>query len=570
MRPWNLHKYVHVDSYGLYALSLIALATTLRLILIPSWPISNSDEGTVGLMALHILRQGKIPVFFYGQGYIGSLEAILAAPLFGFFGPSYFTLRFGLVLLYTLFMLNMYLLTSILFTKRLALFTLLLLCFGSETMLTLQLTAIGGHPDMFFFASLLPLYALLLARSASDMPLRREHWARILAYAGWGLLAGLALWTDPLLIPYVCASGWLLWRFCHREMRSPVVLVLLLGLVLPLIPVIIYNISVPITLSTIAFFGAAFWVHGMTLEVAPPLMRVAGTLFVALPRTSGGNVLCSIPHTWPLFTPQKTYAIPCIIMNGLWGVGVLVLMLITAALAFVAYRRLRRARRLQPWTTEQQREAAGFFAQLLLIGSTLFIVLVYTSSSSAGLTPWTSTRYLISVPIALPAVLWPLWRAGAAIKRKLLAYCLKMLSAALLVAVFLSFALGWFHTLQLIPVAQANLRQDADLINTLLNRGITHMYTDYWTCGRIAFESQERIICSVVDERLQPGVNRYPPYTAIVKADTQASWVFPLGLAQIHTFEQTMQKSGKTYLSFTRDDYVIFIPITSTTPSHGG
>lgn len=524
----------------------------------------------MGLMALHILKQGNIPVFFYGQGYMGSLEAILAAPLFGIFGPSYFTLRFGLVLLYALFLLNMYLLTSILYTKRLALFTLLLLCFGSESMLTLQLMATGGHPDMFFFASLLLLYALLLARSAGDMPLRRKQWARILAYSGWGLLAGLALWTDPLLIPYVCASAWLLWRFCHREMRAPVVLGLLLCLVLPLIPVIIYNVSVPITLSTIAFFGAAFWVHGTTLAVAPPLTRIAGTLFVSLPRASGGNVLCSIPHTWPLFTPQNAHAIPCIIVNGLWGVGILVLMLITAALSFVAYRGLRRIRRLQPWTTEQQQEAAGFFAQMLLIGSTLFIVLVYTGSSSAGLSPWTSTRYLICVPIALPAALWPLWRAGAAIKRKLLVYCLKILSVVLLVAVFLSFALGWFHTLQLIPVAQANLRQDADLINTLLNRGITHMYTDYWTCGRIAFESQERIICSVVDEQLQPGVNRYPPYAAIVKADIQASWVFPLGLAQIRTFEQTMQKSGKTYLSFTRDGYVIYMPITSTTSSPDG
>jgi hypothetical protein len=34
----------------------------------------NSDEAVVGLMARHIL-DGKRPVFYYGQAYMGSLDA---------------------------------------------------------------------------------------------------------------------------------------------------------------------------------------------------------------------------------------------------------------------------------------------------------------------------------------------------------------------------------------------------------------------------------------------------------------------------------------------------------------
>ncbi len=519
----------------------------------------------MGLMALHILKQGEIPVFFYGQGYMGSLEAILAAPLFGFFGPSLFTLRIWLVLLYALFLLNIYLLTSLLYSKRLALFTLLLLCFGSDTLLSFQLSAIGGYPEIPFFGSLLLLYALMLARSAGEKPVERK--ARVLSYAGWGLLAGLALWIEPLLIPYVCLSGWVVWRFCRREMRALAVLAMLLCLALPLIPVVAYNVSVPIERSTISFFGAAFWVHGTTLEAAPPLMRLVGTVFVALPRASGGTVVCGVPYgSWPLFPSQNASAIPCTIVTGLWGAGFLVLMLIAAALALVDLRKLQRARRQQPWTAEQQREACGYFTQLMLIGSTLLLLVVYTGSSAAGLAPWSTSRYLTGVLIALPAVLWPLWRAGATIKRKLLAYSLKALSVALLLAVLLSFAFGWFHTLQSIPAAQTQIRQDADLINTLLSRGIRHMYTDYWTCDRIAFESEERIICSVVDEQLQPGVNRYPPYTALVRSDVHASWVFPLGSPQSHTFEQALQKAGEAISSFTHDGYVIYTPVASTPP----
>ena len=128
----------------------------------------------MGLMALHIVNQGKIPLFFYGQGYVGSLEAILASPLFLLFGPSHFTLRLGSVFLYALFLLNMYLLTRIIYTKPLALFTLLMLSFGSESVLSLQLSATGGHPDMLFVGSLLLLYALLLARSAVEAPMVKE------------------------------------------------------------------------------------------------------------------------------------------------------------------------------------------------------------------------------------------------------------------------------------------------------------------------------------------------------------------------------------------------------------
>nr|WP_181726564.1 hypothetical protein [Micromonospora provocatoris] len=44
-------------------------------------PPTNSDEATMGLAALHIARGDGFPVWFYGQAYMGTLEAYLAAPL---------------------------------------------------------------------------------------------------------------------------------------------------------------------------------------------------------------------------------------------------------------------------------------------------------------------------------------------------------------------------------------------------------------------------------------------------------------------------------------------------------
>jgi 4-amino-4-deoxy-L-arabinose transferase-like glycosyltransferase len=54
--------------------------------------VPDSDEAVTGLMARHILH-GEFPVFFWGQGYGGSQEAFLTAPLFLVAGSSWLTLR---------------------------------------------------------------------------------------------------------------------------------------------------------------------------------------------------------------------------------------------------------------------------------------------------------------------------------------------------------------------------------------------------------------------------------------------------------------------------------------------
>lgn len=53
----------------------------------------ESDQAVVGLMAKHIGEGRDFPLFFYGQKYLLSLDAWLAAPLFALFGPSVFLLK---------------------------------------------------------------------------------------------------------------------------------------------------------------------------------------------------------------------------------------------------------------------------------------------------------------------------------------------------------------------------------------------------------------------------------------------------------------------------------------------
>jgi len=136
-------------------LLIIVLAVCLRLLLAAlGWPTTNSDEGTIGIMARHIAYNGEHPVVFYSRNYLGALEAYLGAAFFRLFGPSIFTLRLGIILLDALFFASMYLLTSLLYTKKLALFVLVLLGLGSSAMFLRELYATGGSTQTLLFGTL--------------------------------------------------------------------------------------------------------------------------------------------------------------------------------------------------------------------------------------------------------------------------------------------------------------------------------------------------------------------------------------------------------------------------------
>src|SRR5579884_4378047 len=106
-------KYLKISLYELIAIVLIVAATIMRLVFTGlGGPLTNSDEDTIGVMALHIAYHGEHPIFFYGQNYMGPLEAYLGAGLFHLFGASLFTLRLGMVLCFALFLASTYLLTS--------------------------------------------------------------------------------------------------------------------------------------------------------------------------------------------------------------------------------------------------------------------------------------------------------------------------------------------------------------------------------------------------------------------------------------------------------------------------
>jgi hypothetical protein len=102
---------------------------------------------------------------------------------------------------------------------------------------------------------------------------------------------------------------------------------------------------------------------------------------------------------------------------------------------------------------------------------------------------------------------------------------------------------GTLRTFANIPAAQDAYQQEGTLVQDLLKIGATRIYSEYWTCNRLTFRSKEQIICSVLDDQLKPGFDRYLPYRFIVKSAPHPTYVFPLGSKQADVLKLQMQTS---------------------------
>src|SRR5664279_1843929 len=89
-----------IKSNWFLAILLVVIASGWKAILQTAAVVPfNADEAIVALMARHILG-GERPVFFYGQSYMGSLDAFLVAAGFLIFGQQVWVIRLIQGLLY--------------------------------------------------------------------------------------------------------------------------------------------------------------------------------------------------------------------------------------------------------------------------------------------------------------------------------------------------------------------------------------------------------------------------------------------------------------------------------------
>lgn len=212
-------------SFALIALAgalLASLSLKAALQLSGRFPF-NADEAIVALMARHIL-EGNGSVFFYGQAYMGSLDAYLVAVAFAWLGQHVWAIRLVQALLY-----GGTILTTALLGKRVfggwpaGLVAAWLLAIPTVNVTLYTTVSLGGYGEMLLIGNLILLVALRFGKSCDRSPDTGVGRPGLLLLI-FGFLAGLGLWAFGLTLVYSLPAavyvGWKLLTARDRRLLS--------------------------------------------------------------------------------------------------------------------------------------------------------------------------------------------------------------------------------------------------------------------------------------------------------------------------------------------------------------
>jgi 4-amino-4-deoxy-L-arabinose transferase-like glycosyltransferase len=442
--------------------------------------VFDSDEAVVGLIARHILQGGR-PVFYYGQAYMGSLDAWLIAGLFALLGPSVWAIRAVQV---ALFLAHVALTFCLVWRwsrdAATALVSALLMALPPATLTLYTTVSLGGYVETLVLGDFL----LLVGWKLASQPEARLQW-----WALFGLLAGLGFWTLGLSVVYLLPLGVLvLWKRRWLSWRG--YLVAALAFLVGSGPWWVYNLQ--------HGWEAALELYdpfGQLDPLAPVLPlpeRVLGMFLIGLPGLIGVRLPWSVE----------------------W-VSVVVGPLVVACYAGVALHALGEAKRY-----------AWRGAYRLLWGMCLTFVGLFVFSRF-GSDP--TGRYFL--PLYTPLTIF----SSAAI----VALGRRVRWGMVLLLLLLAFNLWgtWKgasseerFTAQYNPRLQYGNAYDRELIAFLEEQDAERGYTNYWIAFKIAFLSEERVILAPLlphkeGDRVIPSETRYPPYTDWVSAADRVVYV---------------------------------------------
>ena len=160
----------------------------------------DSDEAVVGLMTRGVLH-GRFPIFFPGQGYGGSQEAFLTAPLMAIFGMNANTIRIVPITLWAASALLVWRIGIRLLDKRRAVLAAVLFWVW-PTYFAWKSSRFHGFYSSELF---LGLAVLLLVLRLKERRSRRD-------LVLLGLALGCGLWASPqVALIALPALGWLVW-----------------------------------------------------------------------------------------------------------------------------------------------------------------------------------------------------------------------------------------------------------------------------------------------------------------------------------------------------------------------
>lgn len=527
-----------------------ALALAARLfVLLRARGMMEADEAVLGIQAEQILH-GAHPIYFYGQAYMGSWDAYLAAPIIAIFGPSAMALHVVTLVESLLLIPLMGALAGRLYGSRAALPGMLLAALPPLYVTAYELRVLGGYVETLVLGSSLMLLATHIAERWQHEQPTRKLWMVA------GLLTGLGLWIDFLLVYYLAACVlWLApmavgrlrrgWGGSRRGWAIATLrngAVALAALAVGAAPALMYAINHQ-------FSNFLFFSHSskpLPEDAIPFRLGVLDYLArVALPRVSGAQYHIyytglALIQGAPLAHPGLLWR-PLIQLDGLLRVleaaagGVALL-----ALVYTLWLVVRDAKVLGRWLWQADDTVAGrwkdAFPLLLLVSIAIFFCLSSATADQPLYVPVDGAgRYALPAVTALSLLCVRgivdagRWLEGATLLPHI---TWTRVVGMVLALIMLMYALP-YTMFDMVDVMQSpyNWRStfpvtDTETLAYLKQHDIHYVWTSHWYGNVIMYLSDENVLCAdYYDIVAKHGVNRFPRTFELISHADRPSFI---------------------------------------------
>ena len=479
----------------------------------------NGDEAIVGLMAKHILS-GERPVFFYGQAYMGSLDAWLTAGAFKIFGVSVAAIRLVQGLLYLGYLLSLWWLAA-LFSKHenIPVIIVALAALPPVVITTYTTASLGGYGESLILGNIvLGLGYCVIYTGAKD-----NYWN----WAGLGLAAGVGFWTLGIAGMYIVPVGLLGLRYFDIRLVRKYLLTAG-AFILGSLPWWLYNLRHSWdALAALSGPGAG------SLNIK---QNVFGFIFIGLPGIFG------------LRPPWSSEYFP-------WMVSGLLVLVYTGVI--LVYWRRRKEK------SAQILNAGG--KELLIV----FLVVYAAVFAFSRFGVDSTGRYLLPL---YTAVLF--FTAGAVLtiweKRPQAGMLLLAIVAALNLAGNLIGAGSQEKiTTQFGPISRFDNSSDQALIDFLREHDVLTGYSNHWVSFRLAFLTGEEIIYAAKipfreDMLFNPEENRIPLYEEMADKSAKPAYITSKHPVLDGRIRETLDRYGISYREKQIGVYHVFYDLSQT------
>jgi len=478
--------------------------------------VVDADEAIVGLMAKHILEGRTFPVFYYGQHYMGSFEAIVAAIYRFLFGGSSVSLKAVPISFSIVFVVLTYLAGHFAggkYTARLAAF---LCAIPAAPLVVWSAKARGGFIEIICLGAI----SFLLTHRVLNKPYNYRRTALF-----WiGVVVGLGWWINNQVVFFMAPIGLVLIHFFLTQSRFETKRIAELSK------------GFLSGMSGFLIGGAPFWLYNLKYEFAS-FSQLSGPGTTSFTENLGGFFSIALPillggkrfwETESIFTGSGSLALGVfitIIAGTLWFRRREVLALLTFRSAAIGIQEL----------------------CLLLIIS---CALIFCASSFGYL--YTAPRYLLPLYVGI----FPLF-AYVIAKSWSLNRVLSMFLLFGILSLHLSSCYLGGRALPGEPFVFRDQRVSKDhseLIRWLSANKIEWIRTNYWIGYRLAFETDEQTKFVIFRE---PHEQRVQEYRDKAKQISPFDFPYVLTSAQADVMRRALGVSGVEFEEQRLSNYVV-------------